>query len=178
MGRPKALLPVAPAGGPTFLEALVSHLATAGCDPIVVVTGACDFAVPAPARGVRAAEWALGMRASLRAGLRELPHARGVLLTHVDRPCVRASTLAALLEGSPVVSRVPFHGGAPGHPVFLDAALCDRLAEAPESGPAVPLAQWLSAAGARRVDVDDPDILLNVNTPAELAAFHARGVPR
>ena len=152
MGRPKALLPVAPAGGPTFLEALVSHLATAGCDPIVVVTGACDFAVP--------------------------PHARGVLLTHVDRPCVRASTLAALLEGSPVVSRVPFHGGAPGHPVFLDAALCDRLAEAPESGPAVPLAQWLSAAGARRVDVDDPDILLNVNTPAELAAFHARGVPR
>jgi hypothetical protein len=29
---------------------------------------------------------------------------------------------------------------------------------------------------AERVEVDDPDVLLNVNTPAGLAALHVRAV--
>lgn len=177
MGRPKALLPVtAEDAAPTFVEALVAQFTAAGCAPLAVVTGAWAFDAPAPAFAVAAPDWALGMRASLRAGLRALPPAHGVLLTHVDRPCVHPSTLAALLAGPPEVSRVPFFDGRPGHPVFLDAGLCARLAAITLAEDDRPLAQWLAEAGAVRLDVDDPDVLLNVNTPEALAALHARRV--
>jgi CTP:molybdopterin cytidylyltransferase MocA len=176
MGRPKALLPAsAEPGAPTFVDALVAAFAAAGCAPIVVVLGAYAFEPPSGAVGVAAADWALGMRASLRAGLRALDAralAGGVLMTHVDRPRVAPETLARLLAGGADTSRVPYHGGEPGHPVFLGAALCAALAGAPDADLS-PLSECLCDAG--RVEVDDPDVLLNVNTPEALAALHGRG---
>lgn len=175
MGRPKALLPVsADPDAPTFVSALVSAFENAGCAPILVVFGAYAFEAPIGSRAARADDWALGMRASLRAGLRALDAqalAGGVLMTHVDRPGVAPETLARLLAGGAETSRVPHHHGAPGHPVFLGALLCATLANAPDDDLS-PLSGLL--ADAARVDVDDPDVLLNVNTPAELAALHAR----
>jgi CTP:molybdopterin cytidylyltransferase MocA len=178
MGRPKALLPVsAEPGAPTFVDALVAAFAAAGCAPIVVVQGAYAFEPPPGSRCVAASDWALGMRASLRAGLRGLDAqalAGGVLMTHVDRPRVAPETLARLLAGGPGTSRVPYHRGEPGHPVFLSAALCAALARPPDADLA-PLSERL-LGDAARVEVDDPDVLLNVNTPAELAALHVRAI--
>ena len=63
MGRPKALLAVsAEPGSPTFVSALVTAFAAAGCAPIVVVQGAYVFEPPSGALRVVAADWALGMR--------------------------------------------------------------------------------------------------------------------
>lgn len=166
MGRPKALLEVFP-GGPTFVAHLVGLFSDAGLGPVVVVTGAHRFEVPAPAHEAHAPDWALGMRASLRAGLRELPDG-GLLLTHVDRPVVALSTLRALLRGPADESRVPWYEGHPGHPVYLPASLRTRLL-APD---ATPLDQLL--VGARAVPVGDPDVLLNINTPEDLARLHER----
>jgi len=182
MGRFKALLPVGPApDAPTFVEALVALLSAVGSTPIGVVTGASPLglACPAPAIEVVAVDWALGMRASLRAGLRALPFASGVLMTHVDRPRVRPETLHALLSGSPDEARVPTFSGAPGHPVYLPPALCERLC-APDATPLDRvLAEWAAAGGPLRpLSVDDPDVLLNVNTPEALAALHRRPIRR
>lgn len=177
MGRPKALLPVsAEPGASTFVSVLVDAFAAAGCAPIVVVQGAFAFEAPIGSVAVSADDWALGMRASLRAGLRALAASPGgleggVLMTHVDRPRVAPETLARLLAGGPGASRVPYHRGEPGHPVFLGAALCAALCGAPEADLS-PLSEWLG--DAERVEVDDPDVRLNVNTPAELAALHGR----
>jgi CTP:molybdopterin cytidylyltransferase MocA len=172
MGRPKALLPVsAEPGAQTFVDALVAAFAAAGCAPIVVVQGAYAFEAPSGSVAVVAVDWALGMRASLRAGVRGLPLESGVLMTHVDRPRVAPGTLFRLLGGDPGASRVPYHQGEPGHPVFLCAALCAALAGAPDADLS-PLSAWLG--DAERVEVDDPDVLLNVNTPEELVALHGR----
>lgn len=167
MGRPKALLELE---GETFVARLVRLLAAAGCDPVAVVVGA-DAAIIAPAipRGARtvcADDWARGMRASLAAGLRALP-AVDVLLTHVDRPRVAPATLWALLAltgDRPLIAR---HAGVAGHPVRLPASLRDRLLQSDDA----PLSAILSAAFPRHLDVCDPGVTLNVNTPADYAGL-------
>ncbi len=131
--------------------------------------------MPAPALEVNAADWAAGMRASLRAGLRAVPLDAGVLLTHVDRPRVHPSTLAALLAGPAEETRVPVHAGASGHPVFLGAGLCSRLLDADDTPLDRVIAEWGAGRGrVRSVPVDDADVLLNVNTPEALADLHRR----
>ncbi len=181
MGRPKALLGLrADDGGPTFLEAIVQSFQVVGLSPIVVVTGAWPLPMPPGAVEAHAADWADGMRASLRAGLRALPPGP-VLLTHVDRPVVAPATLRALLAvgrqpgGVSSVGRqpggvsfdpcvVPHHHGEPGHPVRLSAAIRARLTEADNT----PLDRLLSQFGAVALPVDDPGVLFNVNTPGDL----------
>lgn len=166
MGQPKALIEL---DGRTFIESICATLWSAGLDDIIVVAGAeadrIVAAVPAPARTVIARDWQRGMRASLRAGL----GAAGpgpVMLTHVDRPRIAAATLAQLLDAaSPDAVTVPYHGGEPGHPVVLPAAIRHRLDRDDDT----PLRDVIAAFGIRRVDIDDPGILLNVNTPADLA---------
>ncbi|MCA9526557.1 MAG: NTP transferase domain-containing protein, partial [Myxococcales bacterium] len=70
MGAPKAL---AVLDGETFVAGLVRRLLAGGCATVTVVVGAdaerVRAAVPAPGRVVVAADWARGMRASLRAGV-------------------------------------------------------------------------------------------------------------
>ncbi|MCA9537378.1 MAG: NTP transferase domain-containing protein [Myxococcales bacterium] len=166
MGRPKALLCIE---GETFMARLVRLFAAAGCDPIAVVVGADAAvlapAVPAPAFAVHAIDWAAGMRASLRAGLAALPPGP-VLLTHVDRPIIDPTTLATLVAATTNRPVIPTHRGEPGHPVRLPAGLRARLLEADDT----PLRELLAAAPALTLPVDDPGVLLNLNTPADFAA--------
>jgi nicotine blue oxidoreductase len=171
MGRPKAMLEL---GGETYVGRLVRLFAEAGCDPIAVVVGAhaAEIAVPPPASAVFAADWAAGMRASLRAGLAALPGGP-VLLTHVDRPLVRPATLAALLAAPPHLYAIPRHAGEPGHPVRLPAALRPRLMAADDT----PLRDVLAVSAVIDVDVEDPGVLLDTDTPAEYDVVRARFEP-
>lgn len=137
MGRPKGLMK--DALGEPWVRLAVSAMRDAGCEPVVVVTGARgeDVAalVPAGATVVPAADWAEGMGASLRAGLTALadlaeladradpPDAAVVGL--VDMPDVTAAVVTRLLksvEGVPhlkgALARVTYDG-RPGHPVLL-----------------------------------------------------------
>ncbi len=165
-GFPKAHLRL---GGETFLARLVRLFAAAGCDPIAVVEGAHRLDVPAPAFGVAAPDWARGMRASLRAGLAALPPGP-VLLTHADRPLVAPATLRALLDAPRGRPAIPVHAGAPGHPVRLPAALRARLLEDDDT----PLRDVLAACDVIHLIVEDPGVLLDVDSPAEYEALRVR----
>lgn len=101
----------------------------AGCEPVLVVTGAAGLAVreliPAGAIPVHAADWAGGMSVSLGVGLRHLaelpdpPDAAVVGL--VDMPDVSAEVVARLLrtaENPSTLARAAYDG-RPGHPVLL-----------------------------------------------------------
>src|SRR5262245_65694985 len=62
-GMPKVL-----ADDGRWLRACVAALADGGCDDVVVVLGAAEVDVPAPARAVIAEDWETGLSASVRAG--------------------------------------------------------------------------------------------------------------
>ncbi len=126
MGRPKAL--VADPDGTPWLPRAVDVLRGGGCSEVAVVLGAgADEArglVPDGVRVVVADDWAEGMGASLRAGLRALLEhsaASAALMTLVDLPDVTGVVARRVLElgaAPDVLGRATF-AGRPGHPVLL-----------------------------------------------------------
>ncbi|MEH3069009.1 MAG: NTP transferase domain-containing protein [Aeromicrobium erythreum] len=96
LGRPKAT--VVDADGEAWVARAVRVLREGGCDPVHVVLGAdADTAralVPPDARVVVADDWAEGMSASLRAGLRAVAAttADAVMIHLVDLPDVGVPT--------------------------------------------------------------------------------------
>ncbi len=125
MGRPKAL--VRDPDGTSWLERSVSVLISSGCTEVVVVLGAradeARASVPPSARVVVADDWAEGMSASLRAGLRALAPSPGDLavVTLVDLPDVTAAVVRRVVEAAsgPTALARATYGGRPGHPVVL-----------------------------------------------------------
>lgn len=166
-GGPKAwaLLP----DGRTFLEACAASLDGGGTAPIVATLppGSDDpeiedvVAVPLPRAG-------LDMFASLRIGLQRLVGEGGwtrVALLPVDHPLVRPETIRTL-AGSESRAAVPRHHGKHGHPVIIDRATADAIANAEFPGPT--LREVLREIGAVDVVVDDPGAVANCNTPDAL----------
>ncbi len=148
MGMPKALLSDERGIPLTWLTA--ERLLHAGCAEVVVVLGAESDqaqhlydAVEPRLDGVtllRAPDWAEGMGASLRAGLRHLvDHAAApaTLVTLVDLPDVGVEVLRRVIgawagagAGPDALVRATY-GDTPGHPVLLGrdhwVALCGTL---------------------------------------------------
>lgn len=124
MGRPKAL--VVDGAGESWLARSVDVLHEGGCEQVTVVLGAAvDEAVRLlDGRGadvVVAHDWADGMSASLRAGLRALAPADAVLVHLVDLPDVTAHVVRRVLAAAtgPATLARASYDGVPGHPVLL-----------------------------------------------------------
>ena len=182
MGRPKALL--ADPDGRPFVARLVRTFADSGSSPIVVVTGRDHAAIaaalaanalpvdsmvvnnPEPTRGQLSSLW-IGLDAAMVAG------AEAVLVTLVDVPMVRASTVRQVVDAwsrsrAPIVR--PAMGDRHGHPVLFDRALFDELRRAPLAEGA----KTVLRAHADRivnVPVDDEGCLVDIDTPDEYEAM-------
>jgi molybdenum cofactor cytidylyltransferase len=120
---------------------------------------------PQPALGQVSSLW-MGLDAAARRG------AEGMLMTLVDIPLVRASTIENVIDAwtrsrAPIVR--PAIGNRHGHPVLFDQVVFDALRHAPitEGARAV-----VHANADRIVDVqvDDEGCLLDVDTPADYEA--------
>ena len=128
----------------------------------------------AGARVVECAQAADGMGASLACGVRAAPDADGVIVALADMPWIAPATIqriaAALESGAPLAA--PFHAGQRGHPVGFGRTCRAELAAlgADEGAKSV-------VAGHRdalvRIDVDDPGILRDVDTPQDLTTPRA-----
>jgi molybdenum cofactor cytidylyltransferase len=182
MGRPKALLPD-PDGRP-FVARLVRTFAAAGLHDIVVVTGSLHAAIaeavaadrpPVAPHLVNNPQPALGQVSSLWIGLDEASRlgVDGMLMTLVDIPLVRASTIQKVIDEwtrsrAPIVR--PAVGDRHGHPVLFARSLFDALRHAPitEGARAVVHA---NADRIVNVQVDDEGCLLDVDTPADYNAL-------
>lgn len=136
MGGPKVLL--RDPGGVPYVDRAVGMLLDGGCASVTIVLGAdADAArdlldeagwTDDPAVSVVVAdEWASGMGASLRAGLRSLldTDAQAALVTLVDLPDVGVAVAHRLLGWLPVgestLARSTYEG-LPGHPVLIGRA--------------------------------------------------------
>lgn len=118
----------------------------------------------------------LGMGYSIAAGVAARPNVPGWLVLPGDMPMVRPSTLTAvagLLSQHPVVFAQ--YKGRRGHPVAFSAELFSDLV------------QLSGDEGARRVvarypsiglEVDDPGVLIDVDTEDDLAALRAAVRPQ
>ena len=123
----------------------------------------------AGARIVECANAADGMGASLACGVRAAPDAQGWIVALADMPWVRPATIArvaaAIRDGAIVAA--PFHAGARGHPVGFTHACRDALtALATDEGAKTVVAAHRDALV--RIEVDDPGILRDVDTPRDL----------
>ena len=128
MGMPKAL--VHEDDGRSWLASGVHTLLEGGCDRVTVVLGAgAEEATPLLAGlgvdVVVASDWADGMSASLRAGLRALPvDGEAALVLLVDLPDVTAAVVRRVVAGAgpnalPSTLRRAAYDGGPGHPVLI-----------------------------------------------------------
>jgi molybdenum cofactor cytidylyltransferase len=190
MGRDKALLPWPPpvAGQPpsseTFLSAAIRSLSRAtefvvvvagkneaALAPIVYAHGASLVVNPDPSRG---------QFSSLQVGLREvLNHGRdAALLTLVDRPPVNSATIHTLREAfasadQNVWTVVPEFSGKHGHPYLVGREMIEAFLRVP----ATSIARDIEHEHQKHilyVQVDDPLVALNINTPEEYAALVTR----
>ncbi|MBM4268609.1 MAG: nucleotidyltransferase family protein [Deltaproteobacteria bacterium] len=174
MGRPKATLRI---GEETFAGRLLRALGEAGLERIVVVAGVhaeeTRAALPRDVRLLVNPDPSCGQLSSLKIALRDLtpaePPVDAALVALVDHPAVRVDTLVRLREAS--ASRaivVPRHGGRRGHPVVFARALFEELLEAPVALGARTVVRR-DPARVLELDVDDAGVLVDVDTPADLA---------
>ena len=186
MGAPKALLPD-PDGRP-FVARIVRAFAAALVRDVVIVTGSQHAAIvdavaadrpsitpifvrnPQPSRGQLSSLW-VGLDAVAS------PDLEGVLVTPVDIPMVRPSTIRQVIEAwertrAPIVR--PAVGRRHGHPVLFDRAVFDALRHASlDEGARVVVHAY--ADRIVNVPVDDAGCLIDVDTPADYGAIAKKG---
>lgn len=159
MGRPKAL--IRDADGTSWLLRSVAALRDGGCAEVTVVVGADSDAAREllagePVAVVEASDWAEGMSASLRAGLRSLADSSAVAAcVHlVDLPDVGPAVVARVLAttGPDALARATYTG-RPGHPVLLGRGHWDGVAATVRGDRGA--RAYLDAHGVRDVDCSD-----------------------
>lgn len=164
-----------PVGRTTVLGATVRH-AVASHLPVVVVT--TEALAPIARSSVASrdvvilpeasadAKLPLGMGYSIAAGVAARPEASGWLVLPGDMPLVRAETIAALapaLEEHPVCYAQ--YRGRRGHPVGFAAELYSELVTLSGDEGGRRLVARYPAFG---LEVDDPGVLVDVDTTADL----------
>lgn len=176
MGATKALLPWS---GATLLEHQLAQLAAVDeVTEIIVVTG-YDAARVEPlvarapnVRAVRNDAWATGKAGSVVAGIRAVaPDADMILLLAVDqpRPAAVHRALIAACERARAPITLPVYDGRRGHPLIFDRALLPELLAVDDATRGVRAVVARHAAAVREVPCDDASVLLDINTPDDLA---------
>jgi molybdenum cofactor cytidylyltransferase len=170
MGAAKLALPI---DGVPMIARTHRALVAAGL-PVLLVTGAHAAAVTAALPDVPcvyAADHGEGLSASLKAGLRAAPADWGAVLVVLgDMPLVRPETLAGLagLLAGGAAAVQPVHAGRPGNPAGFSRRLWPRLRLLEGDTGAGAFLRTLGPALVR-LEVDDPGIHRDFDTPEDLA---------
>lgn len=181
MGRPKALLHL---DDRTFVRAILDALRDAGLPSVIVVVRPGQPEVVAEVeragfgRAVENPRADDGQLSSLLVGLDAVdrPETNGVLVTLVDVPSIGAAAVRTLVtraaaSAAPVLRAV--HLGRHGHPVVFKRAVFEALRRA---DPARGAKEIMRAAGVEDVEVDDPGVVDDVDTPDDYQRL--RALPR
>ena len=172
MGRPKPLLEV---DGTTFLERAIKLLRTAGCTYVVAVVNGSDDWIARVADSSGAAvvindQPKSQQIDSLQLAIANLPDGYdAVVVLPVDFPRVKQETVNALLEefsrAQPAVLN-PAHNGKPGHPVIFSRDVVIELLR-PDLPAGARSVVERHTRDAQTLDVDDPGVLIDIDTPAD-----------
>lgn len=188
MGTDKALLPWPPSSGgsptgQTFLSSAI-HALSPFSEMVIVIAGEneANLAPVAYAHGaflVRNPSPEQGQFSSLQVGLQAvLSYGRdAAIVTLVDRPPASSAVLSALITAFMAAAIgiwavVPEYQGKHGHPIVLGREMIEVLLKAPPTSTARDL-EHQNQSHIRYIQVDDPTVTLNIDTPEEYAALAA-----
>lgn len=173
MGRLKALLPWK---GSTLIQHQVKALLEAGVHEVIVVLGyraeslrPLVEAFPG-ARAVLNLRYRTGKSSSLRAGLRHVdPQTKAIVVLAVDQPRT-AEVVRQVLEvhrrlGGPIA--YPSYKGKGGHPIVFSVALLPEMMRVREARQGLREVVERHRAEVSKVEMDDPDVLLDLNRPED-----------
>lgn len=175
-------LPAVPAVQPeTLLSAAINALSPF-CDMVIVVAGKNESKLrtvvdqcgaflavnPCPARG---------QFSSLQVGMREVLNwgRDAAMVTLVDRPPARSSTLANLVDAFDKRDRtkwaiVPEFEGKHGHPIVIGREMMEAFLKAPPEANAREI-EHTNESRIAYTPVDDARVILNINTPEDYAGL-------
>jgi 4-nitrophenyl phosphatase len=171
-GQPKQLLDW---GGVPLVTHMADTALAAGLDPMVAVLGHAAEEVRAALANTQVQpvmnwRWREGLSTSVQIGLAMLPpDSTGVVLLQCDQPLVTPNLLQRLISrfeetAAPIV--YPAHGGQRATPVLFARSLFPELAAVTgDQGGRVVIA--CHAEEAATVEVEDPDVLMDIDTPEE-----------
>jgi molybdenum cofactor cytidylyltransferase len=171
---PKPLLKI---GDETYLTHLAAAILPA-VDRLIIVIGAHAArvrpAVPADPRItiVDNPDFARGQLSSLKRGLTAVtPAARAALVHLIDHPKVAPATFREVVEAFPHGQRaivIARYQGRRGHPVVFSRSVFAELLRAPEEQGAKVVVN-ADPARVGYVDTNDPGVLLDLDTPDDVA---------
>ncbi len=174
MGQLKALLPWQ---GVSLIKHQVASLRAGGVDQVVVVLGHRSDELKSELGDTAGVSWQLnpdylqGKTTSIKAGLNALgtDQPQALLLLNVDQPrsagVIRFLLENHLFQGSLIT--IPTHNGKGGHPIILSPTLLDELRRIDEESFGIKAVVQRHLEGTRRVEMDSPEVLWDLNTPEE-----------
>lgn len=161
--------------GRLLIDHVLAAIAAAGLPTPIVAIPAGKAGPAASALVVEVADHALGMGHSLRAAIPHVPSDwTAAIICLADMPFVRPATLSALVAQAAADRIVrPTYEGEAGNPLLWGRAFFAELAAlAGDRGGRAILARH--ADSVTMLACDDPGILIDIDTPADLVAARSK----
>lgn len=160
----------------TLIESAFDHVEVV-CDEMIVVLGhkqrEVEEALRPRVHTTVQSDADADMSKSIQVGLKEalrIKNVQCILLQLGDHPQVSPSTLDGLIASSRASRSViaPRYQGRNGHPIAIPTDIARAISKADLSSG---LADWFRMDDTRRtfLDVDDPSVVLDIDTPEDLA---------
>jgi molybdenum cofactor cytidylyltransferase len=175
MGFPKALLKI---GDESFARCIARKARQAGITAILLITGPDHDAIAAELGPdivcVRNEDFLRGQISSLQKGIRSLAaEADAVMVWPVDQPLITADTVQRLVQSfqrEEHALTVPVYRGRKGHPVIYRKQVM-QSALSLDSWQTGKELQSMYSNDRMLVDVEDPAILIDIDTPEEYSKY-------
>jgi len=173
MGYPKPLLKI---GARTFVEQTITTMLEVVPRVVVVLGAHAERIRPAIALDPRVSvvenrNFMRGQLSSLQAGIEAVrSDIDGIMIHLADHPTVRVDTFRAVLSsygrgGEQIV--IARYQGRRGHPVIFDRSIFDELIHASDTEGARAVVN-ADPSRVSYVDVDDPGVVLDLDTPEDV----------
>ena len=169
MGEPKFDLKLP--DGKSFLEHIAQQYFDFGCEEIIVIINSDGFKYlkENPFKNPEKLSFAVnqtpesGRFGSVQCGVNVLKTKNPVFIHNVDNPFARAETLKKLSKSlSGFDFAKPVFNGKSGHPVHVGKKVIQAIID--ETDTAIKLRSFLKQFNQQEVEVEDPSILININT--------------
>ncbi len=174
MRFPKALLKI---GSETFVESILRKSKAAGITSIFVITGADHEKIIQSLPHITCIQnenYMQGQISSLQKGLSNLPeNITNVMVWPVDQPLIEPETVTMLTECSTREKKaitIPVYKKRKGHPVIYnnDAVEAAIRLQSHQTGKDL---QSLFAMSLCLVEVNDPGVVIDIDTPEDYAKY-------